>query len=292
MKLNMKAAWVAAIPLFLTACAGIELGETRGLPQTGNAFDQALYAGYLDRAEHEYGYGHYSSSDVFARKAQAAAAGNAVEPFVPNDEGASPPGRVPESDLFAMTSGREKLMQAFSAGAKNRLPADAATAQVNYDCWVEEKSYIGDWAEASQPNHAMECRDAFEAALARITVAPPPAPAPVAALPASIIVFFDWDSAVLTETARNLIREAAQLYETGNMTAITTVGHADKSGTDAYNNDLSAERSANVASELSRLGVPSEDVDVTWRGESDPLVPTADGVREPQNRRVEILLQK
>lgn len=54
MKLNMKAAWVAAIPL-LTACAGIELGETPGLPQTGNAFDQALYAGYLDRAEQEYG---------------------------------------------------------------------------------------------------------------------------------------------------------------------------------------------------------------------------------------------
>ena len=76
------------------------------------------------------------------------------------------------------------------------------------------------------------------------------------------------------------------------MNAITTVGHADKSGTVAYNNELSAERSANVASELSRLGVSSDDVDVTWRGEADPLVPTADGVREPQNRRVEVLLQK
>lgn len=290
MKLNMKAAIVAAIPLLLTACAGIELGETRGLPQTGNAFDQALYAGYLARAEHEYGYGNYSSSDAFALKAQAAAAGNSVAPFVPNDEGSHPPGLVPEGELFAMTSGREKLMQAFADGATNRLPADAATAQVSYDCWVEEQSYIGDWAEASQPEHAKECRDAFEAALERITVAP--APAPVAVLPGSIIVFFDWDSAVLTETARNLIREAAQLFETGNMNAITTVGHADKSGTVAYNNELSAERSANVASELSRLGVPSDDVDVTWRGEADPLVPTADGAREPQNRRVEVLLQK
>jgi len=290
MKLNMKAAVVAAIPLLLTACAGTELAETRGLPQSGNAFDQALYAGYLGLAQKEYGIGNYSSSDAFARKAQAAAAGEAVTPFVPNDEGFHPPGLVPEDDLFGMTSGREKMLAAFSDGATTRLAADAATAQVNYDCWVEEQSYIGDFAESDQPDRAKECRDAFESALQRITAAP--APQPVAVLPGSIIVFFDWDSAVLTDAARNLISEAARIFETGKMSSIDTVGHADKSGTVAYNNELSAARSANVASELTRFGIPTGDIDVTWRGEADPLVATADGVREPQNRRVEIFLQK
>lgn len=291
MKLNMKAAVVAAVPLLLAACAGTELAETRGLPQSGNAFDQALYAGYLGLAQKEYGIGNYSSSDAFALKAQAAAAGETVAPFVPNDEAAHPPGLVPEDELFGMTSGREKMLAAFADGATTRLAADAATAQVNYDCWVEEQSYTSDFAESDQPERAQECRDAFEAALQKITVAPP-APQPVAVLPGSIIVFFDWDSAVLTEAAQDLIREAARIYRTGNMSSIDTVGHADKSGTVAYNNELSAARSANVASELTRLGIPSDDIDVSWRGETDPLVPTADGVREPQNRRVEIFLQK
>jgi OOP family OmpA-OmpF porin len=290
MKLNVKAAVVAAVALLLTACAGTELADTRGLPQSGNAFDQALYAGYLGLAQKEYGIGNYTSSDAFARKAQAAASGEVVAPFVPNDAGSHPPGLVPEDDLFGMTSGREKMLAAFADGATSRLAADAATAQVNYDCWVEEQSYIGDFSESDQPERAEECRDAFEAALQRITVAPPPQP--VAVLPGSVIVFFDWDSAVLSEAARNLIGEAAQLYQSGNMSTVETVGHADKSGTVAYNNELSAARAANVASELTRLGVPTDDIDVSWRGESDPLVPTADGVREPQNRRVEIFLQK
>ena len=288
MKLNMKAAVFAAVPLLLTACAGTQLGETRGLPQSGNAFDQALYAGYLDRSQHEYGYGNYSSSDAFALKAQAAAAGNPVEPFTANDKGAHPPGLIPDSDLPAMVSGREKLVAAFGNGAKQRLPADAATAQVNYDCWIEEQSYIGDFAEADQPIHAQQCRDAFEKALAAISVVTPEP----AVLPGNIVVFFDWDSSALTTAAQNLIREAARIFDRGDMSAVETVGHADKSGTVAYNNELSAERSASVASELSRLGVPTDDIDVTWRGEADPLVPTADGVREPQNRRVEILFEK
>lgn len=287
MKLNMKAAVVAAVPLFLAACAGTELGETRGLTQSGNAFDRALYEGYLDRSQHEYGYGNYSSSDAFALKAQAAAAGNPVAPFTPNDAESHPPGTVPDSDLPAMMAGREDMLQAFAAGSTSRLPVDSAAAQVNYDCWVEEQSYIGDFAEANQPVHAQQCRDAFEAALDRITEEEEDI-----AAPGNVIVFFDWDSAVLSDIARRLIREAGQIFGDAKMTGIETVGHTDKSGSDAYNERLSAQRSQNVAAELSRVGVPSGDIDVTWVGESDPLVPTADGVREPQNRRVEILFEK
>ena len=68
-------------------------------------------------------------------------------------------------------------------------------------------------------------------------------------------------------------------------------GHADTSGTQRYNQDLSRRRAQAVASELVRLGVPREAITVQAFGESRPLVPTGDGVREPQNRRVEIVLR-
>ncbi len=68
-------------------------------------------------------------------------------------------------------------------------------------------------------------------------------------------------------------------------------GHADRSGSDAYNLRLSQRRADAVAAELVRQGVNRNDIGIQAFGESRPLVPTADGVREPQNRRVEIVLR-
>ena len=44
-----------------------------------------------------------------------------------------------------------------------------------------------------------------------------------------------------------------------------------------------------IKDELIRLGVPARDIHIAWKGESEPLVQTGDGVKEPQNRRVEIV---
>jgi outer membrane protein OmpA-like peptidoglycan-associated protein len=67
-------------------------------------------------------------------------------------------------------------------------------------------------------------------------------------------------------------------------------GHADRSGSDAYNMALSLRRANAVKDQLVREGIAANQIVVVGRGESQPLVPTADGVREPQNRRVEIVL--
>ena len=67
--------------------------------------------------------------------------------------------------------------------------------------------------------------------------------------------------------------------------------HADKSGTPAYNQTLSLARANNVAAELVRQGVPKTAISISAFGDTKPLVPTAAGVREPQNRRVEIVLK-
>ncbi|MBY0333182.1 MAG: OmpA family protein [Acetobacteraceae bacterium] len=127
-------------------------------------------------------------------------------------------------------------------------------------------------------------------------VAPPPAPAaavaPVAPAPArTFLVFFDWDRADLTDRARQIIAEAAENSRRVQVTRIEVAGHADRSGSPAYNQRLSQRRADNVAAELVRRGVARNIITVQAFGESRPLVPTADGVREPQNRRVEIVLR-
>jgi outer membrane protein OmpA-like peptidoglycan-associated protein len=119
-------------------------------------------------------------------------------------------------------------------------------------------------------------------------VAPPPPTPPTTA---SYIVFFDFDRATLTAQAVTTIKQAAAAAKAGNRTRIGVTGHADRSGSDAYNMALSLRRANAVKDQLVREGIPATGITVVGRGESQPLVPTADGVREPQNRRVEIVLQ-
>ena len=121
------------------------------------------------------------------------------------------------------------------------------------------------------------------------TVAPAPAAAPAPAR--TYLVFFDFDRADLTDRARQIIAEAAQAVNTTGTTRIEVAGHADRSGTPQYNQRLSQRRAEAVAAELSQRGVSRSQITVQAFGESRPLVPTADGVREPQNRRVEIVLR-
>ena len=117
---------------------------------------------------------------------------------------------------------------------------------------------------------------------------PPPPPAPATT---SFMVFFDWDRANLSAQALNTIKQAAGAYKTKGSARVTATGHTDKSGPEAYNMALSLRRANTVRDALVREGVPATAIQVVGRGESQPLVQTADGVREPQNRRVEIVIQ-
>jgi OOP family OmpA-OmpF porin len=120
-------------------------------------------------------------------------------------------------------------------------------------------------------------------------VAPPPPPPAVA--PPSFMVFFDWDRSNLSAQALNTIKQAAAAYKSKGNARITATGHTDTSGPEAYNMALSLRRANTVKDALVREGVPATAIAVIGRGEAGLLVKTGDNVREPQNRRVEIVIQ-
>jgi len=126
-------------------------------------------------------------------------------------------------------------------------------------------------------------------------VAPPPAapaPMPVADMGAkTFLVFFDWDKADLSARAHQIIAEAAQNSTRVQVTRIEVDGYADRTGTAQYNVVLSRRRADNVAAELVKDGVPKNIIAIQAFGDTHLLVPTGPGVREPQNRRVEIILK-
>ncbi|CAN5511461.1 hypothetical protein BH10ACT3_BH10ACT3_16540 [soil metagenome] len=107
----------------------------------------------------------------------------------------------------------------------------------------------------------------------------------------SFIVFFDFDKSDLTPVAQDTIRKAAAAYKTKGGAQIKASGNTDRAGTEAYNMALSLRRANAVRDALVREGVAASDISVVALGESHPMVPTADGVREAQNRRVEIVLR-
>jgi outer membrane protein OmpA-like peptidoglycan-associated protein len=167
---------------------------------------------------------------------------------------------------------------------------------------------IGDRARTQNVSHnaVIGLRYTFGAPAPKAAPAPAPvpvaepavqAPAPAAApvipeVPQKFIVFFDFDRSTLTPEAKRIIAAAAEDYRKGKFVRIVVTGHTDTMGTSKYNQKLSIKRAFAVQAELNKQGVPVAAIDTKGEGKSSLLVPTADGVREAQNRRAEIVLNK
>jgi outer membrane protein OmpA-like peptidoglycan-associated protein len=105
----------------------------------------------------------------------------------------------------------------------------------------------------------------------------------------SYMVFFDFNKSDLTSQAVQIVDQAAANAGPAHVTQITVTGHTDTVGSDAYNMRLSRRRAESVAAELEKRGIRSSEIEIVAKGKHDLLVPTGDGVREPQNRRVQIV---
>ena len=108
--------------------------------------------------------------------------------------------------------------------------------------------------------------------------------------PGTYEVFFAFNKTTLTSSAKQIIAQAAQDYKSTGSATISLTGHTDTVGTPSYNEPLSERRAKAVQAELVRDGVAPSAVTTVGDGQNNLLVPTADGVREPRNRRVEIVV--
>lgn len=274
----------------LSGCAGMELQKAEMQDPTGSAFQKNLYTGYIEQSSSEYGEGDYGESDYFARKAMSAGEGNAVEPTMIGDR------TLPSDKVDNITSARGRLMTALAAGAGEKAPADAARAQVMFDCWMEEQE------ENIQPEDIEGCKSEFFAALQMAEKAvepkpmakaePAPAPAPLPPVPGPYVVYFAHDSFDLDNKAMAIIKEAAAMSTAAKVTKAVLSGFADRSGSDGYNKGLSRARVAAAGNALMEAGVSRKIVVKNYYGEDNPKVATPDGVRNDNNRRVEIVFER
>jgi OOP family OmpA-OmpF porin len=274
MHAQLKMAAVALALLASTGCTNRYLAEAQSAQPQGTAFDRALASDYLALAEVEYQQGDQRDGDTYARRSIDAAKGKPTQPDEPGLR------HIRGAEVAEVTAARQRLVKALDGNGRTTKPDVAARAQSLYDCWLEQLD------ENLQKDHIAACRDGFKAALAQLEAAPVAAKpvAPMAA-PEKFLVFFDFAKSNLTPDAKNTIAKAAKV--TGPARLIV-VGHTDRAGPEDYNLRLSKRRADAVKAELVRLGVPANQITAEGRGEADPLVPTADGVREAQNRRVEI----
>jgi len=119
---------------------------------------------------------------------------------------------------------------------------------------------------------------------------PPPPPAPVAVAPVpsnnkQFVVYFRFDRSNLTKDAEAVVQAAADYTKTGPVSKVLVTGYTDTSGSKAYNMKLSERRAKSTAKGLAAAGVDKSKLSLDWKGENDLAVPTADGVKEPANRR-------
>ena len=170
------------------------------------------------------------------------------------------------------------------------VPGLAVTAEARVMRTLEKVRYNGGNTDPQMNvSGLIGLRYAFGATAAPMAAAPAAVPAPAPAR--TYLVFFDWDKADLPPRARQIIADAASASTKVATTKIEVGGHADRTGTAAYNQQLSMRRAQAVAAELVRLGVARNAIDINAFGDTRPLVATAASTREPQNRRVEIVLK-
>jgi len=290
---------VLAAVVTLSACSFDKMDEVtavNNVNSVGNAFTQQLteeYRNYVNRELQTYG--DHADALHFSRKGLAAARGDMVMPEA-----------VSDWDLMAgqaeeLIVSRTRLVNVFALGAREMQPDLSAFAQARFDCWIEEQE------ENFQQDQISACKSQFLDALAQLEAAMPP-PAPPAPEPvaqpfdvdpsqpmkvenAKYIVFFDWDEHSLNAGANSILDAAAEEAKGRSLTSIDLVGHTDTSGSRDYNQKLSMKRANIVRDAMVQRGVDGGLLSVNHRGENELLVDTADGVREPANRRTEITFQ-
>jgi outer membrane protein OmpA-like peptidoglycan-associated protein len=283
---------VLLVAFLVSACASFSTPSRQaaeGLRPAGDPFLANLYQGYMALGNTETAEYDFLAAEAMYARAVDAGSGRPV-PVADPDWWNNYRGHPWAAGRFrTMITGsvrvtaydyRARLVPWIEA-MRVRDPVTTAAQQVAFECWLEEMT-------EDHYEDAPLC--GLNPALWVVAQAAAPAAAPMAA-PRTYLVFFDFDRSDITPEAATIIRQAAQDAQRGNVRVVVVTGHADRSGPTDYNQRLSERRANAVRSALVREGVANGTIQTSGRGENDNLVQTPDGVREPRNRRVEIVFR-
>jgi outer membrane protein OmpA-like peptidoglycan-associated protein len=226
----------------------------------GGPFNEEIKQGYLRLAEAQRSATDVANWFHFRAKARSAMLGDTVWP----DKVASrtvPPARQAEA-----VEQRERLLRVLEGGGREAAPVDAAAAQTNFDCWLEELESVED------PERFSDCRESFAAALAE---------AEHALIETPYLVFFDSGSDQLDPNAMDVVTFAARAARIAEPAAVAVTGYADPAGEASDNQALSRRRADAVAEALRAAGVPAGGIRTAARGATVGSV-------DERARRVEI----
>jgi len=308
----MKKHAIISIAALLAGCAGGDYNATISAAQNAvptHPFMASLKQEYLTLSAIEWAKPDYTDGLVYAQRAKMVAENKAVLPDDLSERGLLIEIRQ------SLTAERKKLLPLLEQTV-DRLPNESARAQAMFDCWAEEAE------ENFQPEDILACRDQYflaktaletrlseviaeeEAArlaaeeAARKAAEPAPAPEPVyetvetVQIPEIGKVLFEHNSAKLTAEAEQLLAGFAPKIIEFVPTKLVVNGYTDTSGAAEYNLKLSQARADSVKAFLETQGVKADVFETQGFGETKLHVETADSVKEPANRVVEIVLMK
>ena len=256
------------------------------------AFNQSLNEGYLALSD-ERGNSwkepnwDFVDAELFKHKARSAARNTSTIPETPHERD------LTEAQSATFWNALYRMKNAFDRGGRYEAPRDAGVAQVKYDCWIEA-------AEEGRADDAAACKAEFEAAMAEVEAAAtytltevgvvePRQQAQAPAMqPQSFLVYFDFDRSDIRTDGDATIAEVIAAAKADPNVTVRIIAHTDTSGAIDYNQALSERRANAVVGALITGGIDRGRVVSEAVGQTQPLVPTGDGVREQGNRVAEI----
>lgn len=275
---SAKTAFIAVLAVFIMAgCAaqGTRYLTVEKMTPPESLYQRTLFLQYLDLAREQAARADYADSDAFAGRAAAVVRGMTV---IPEEISAR---RLPKRSVKSLTSARQRLMRAFEhPDGRVRIPYLLATAQTQFDCWMEKQE------ENIQPDEIAVCRNHFFAALTSVEYDLFPAFGR-----REWVIYFgakkdSLDDAAFTTIA--VIQELAKIYED---TLFVINAHTDPVGGDSGNQQLSQRRADTVINALVDGGLDEKRIITvkSW-GEERPATITEDGTPRAENRRVTVLM--
>ncbi|WP_428406902.1 OmpA family protein [Hyphococcus sp.] len=173
-------------------------------------------------------------------------------------------------------------------GTLGGIPSEIETSNKSHSLFAGLR-----WNFGAAPAPAVEYKDCWDGSSVPVSASCPPQTVDTTAAdldPINFTVYFDYDKSNLTPQASTLIQEAAARALENDIETVVVAGNTDTSGSSAYNQALSERRARAVRDGLIANGVAADRIRLEAFGETNLAKPTPDGVREPLNRRADVVI--